>query len=139
MASADLGAILRVRETASNAGGDTVVWSARYVGPVINASRRRRVLTKGTTALNNPQGATLATAVLPGAPPPAKAARSRRSPSSARAKVSGKLYAWACQAALNGTGAPKCSAKVKLTKAAKLRLPAGAAGQLRVVVVKSGG
>ena len=33
VANGDLGAILRVKETAANAGGATVVWSARYVGP----------------------------------------------------------------------------------------------------------
>ena len=40
------------------------------------------------------------------------------------ARVSGKLYAWACEAALNGTAAPKCSAKTKLTQTAKLNLHA---------------
>ncbi len=134
---ADVGAILRVRETASNAGGDTVVWSTRYIGPVLNATSASAVLNKGTTALKNPQGATLATAVLPSAS--AASVKKQTVNVKRAAKVSGKLYAWACEAALNGTAAPKCSAKVKLTKTAKLKLPAGASGQLRVVVVKSGG
>ena len=56
IADSDLGAILRVRETASNAGGETTVWSARYVGPVISAQAAAAVLATGETALRNAQG-----------------------------------------------------------------------------------
>ena len=36
--NADLGAILRVQETASNSGGSTVLWTSNYVGPVTSAA-----------------------------------------------------------------------------------------------------
>jgi hypothetical protein len=138
VASADLGAILRVRETASNAGGDTVVWSARYVGPVLNAQAATSVLRHATVALRNSKGVTLATASRPrGAQ--AASAKTRPAATVRRARhVSGKLSAWACQAAL-GTGAPRCSAKVTLKKTATLRLPATITGALRIVVVKRRG
>jgi hypothetical protein len=123
-----------VRETASNAGGDTVVWSARYVGPVLNAQSAAAVLKAGTTPLKNAKGATVAVAVMPRHAAAAAARKARRAVTVRRARgVPGKLVAWACPAAL-GTGAPRCSAKVSLGRAAKLRLPA--TGRLRVVVVK---
>ena len=77
IADSDLGAILRVRETASNVGGETVVWSARYVGPVISAQAAAAVLNAGETALRNAQGSTLALATAVRAP--ASRAPARRS------------------------------------------------------------
>jgi hypothetical protein len=135
VASGDLGAILRVRETASNAGGDTVVWSARYVGPVINASAAASVLRNATVKLRNSKGVTLAMASRPrGAT--AASAKTRPAATVRRAAgVRGKLSAWACQAAL-GNGAPKCSKKVSVRRSATLRLPASVKGALRIVVVK---
>jgi hypothetical protein len=142
IADSDLGAILRVRETASNAGGETTVWSARYVGPVVSAQAAAAVLTSGVTALRNARGSTIALARLAR---PAGAARSasakpKRMKIKLRraAKVKGKLVAWACPASM-GAGAtpPPCSAKVTLRKAAKLKLPASTAGKVRVVVVRS--
>jgi hypothetical protein len=139
VASGDLGAILRVRETASNAGGDTVVWSARYVGPVLNAQAAASVLkSTGTTVLRNAKGVTLALASHPRG---AVAASVKTLPAvlvRRAARVSGKLSAWACPVKL-GAGAPKCSAKVSLRRTATLRLPASVKGPLRVVVVKRHG
>ncbi len=141
IAAADLGAILRVRETASNAGGDTVVWSSRYVGPVISAQAAAGVVTQRQTALRNSKGTTLALAQMPNTAkasgakaPPQRTVALKRAPS-----VAGKLVAWACPTTV-GTGAvpAPCSAKVTLRKSATLRLPASASGQVRVVVIKPG-
>jgi hypothetical protein len=142
VADSDLGAILRVRETASNAGGETTVWSARYVGPVINAQAAAAVLTSGETALRNAQGNTLALAKLSAAPlarasaakPKAGAKVTLRRP----ATVKGNLVAWACPAAIGaGETPPPCSARVALRKSATLRLPASVAGKVRVVVIRA--
>jgi hypothetical protein len=135
VASGDLGAILRVRETASNAGGDTVVWSARYVGPVLNASAAASVLENASVKLRNAKGVTLAVASRPRG---ATAASAKTRPAATvrrAAHVRGNLSAWACQAAL-GNAAPRCSKRVRLRKAATLRLPASVKGALRVVVIK---
>ena len=143
IADSDLGAILRVRETASNVGGEVVVWSARYVGPVMSAQSAAGVLSAGETPLRNAQGLTLALAKLSVATARASAAKAkpgakvtlRRS-----AKVKGKLVAWACPAAItDGATPPPCSAKVTLRKSATLRLPASPAGKVRVVVIRSRG
>jgi len=138
IADGDLGAILRVRETASNTGGSTTVWSARYVGPVVSAQAAAGVLTSGETRLRNAQGSTLALAKLSSARTAARAkgasVRLRRP-----AKVGGRLVAWACPATI-GAGAtpPPCSAKVALRRSATLKLPPATAGKVRVVVVRSG-
>ena len=143
LADADLGAILRVRETASNAGGETTVWSARYVGPVISSAAAAGVLSARETPLRNADGTTLALATLSGKLARASAARGG---SSAKVllrrpgKVKGKLQAWACQATVSASATPPpCSAKVTLRKSAKLRLPATLAGKVRVVVVRAKG
>ena len=141
IADSDLGAILRVRETAANSGGETTVWSSRYVGPVVNAQAAAAVLTKGQTALKNAQGTTLAVATLSSGGAHASAAK----PTSAAkvklrrpASVKGKLLAWACPATVSaGAVPPPCSAKVSLRKAATLRLPASTAGNVRVVVIRA--
>ncbi|HEX5617208.1 MAG TPA: hypothetical protein VFX51_02240, partial [Solirubrobacteraceae bacterium] len=135
IAENDLGAILRVRETASNAGGETTVWSARYVGPVVSAQAAAAVLTSGVTELRNARGSTLALAKLAG--PAARSAAVKRLKIKLRraAKVKGKLVAWACPATIGATP-PRCSAKVTLRRSAKLKLPA-ATGGVRVVVVRA--
>jgi subtilisin family serine protease len=141
VAEGDLGAILRVRETASNVGGDTVVWSSRYVGPIVSAQAAAAVLTSAETPLRNARGATLALAKLSGATAKAAAAKAKGAKVTLRraARVKGKLVAWACPAAITaGATPPPCSAKVALRKSATLRLPASAAGKVRVVVVRSG-
>jgi hypothetical protein len=139
IADSDLGAILRVRETASNAGGETTVWSARYVGPVVSAQAAAAVLTSGTTRLRNARGRTLALAKLTrkGGAAAAKAKRPRVTLRRS-ARVKGKLVAWACPATISaGATPPPCSAKVRLRKSAKLNLPPSTAGKVRVVVVRS--
>jgi hypothetical protein len=118
----DLGAILRVRETAANAGGESTVWSARYVGPVLTSAAAAAVLGTGETALRNARGSTLALA---------KAGSRGKVKLRRPAKVKGKLVAWACPAAV---GEAPCSARVSLRRSATLRLPA--AGKLRVVVIR---
>jgi hypothetical protein len=135
IADGDLGAILRVRETASNAGGETTVWSARYVGPVVSAQAAAAVLTSGVTALRNARGSTLALAKLAG--PAARAAAAKRTKIKLRRakKVKGKLVAWACPATVGATPSP-CSKKVKLRRSATLKLPATTGG-VRVVVVRA--
>jgi hypothetical protein len=136
----DLGAIMRVRETASNVGGEVVLWSARYVGPVMSAQAAAGVLSTGETALRNAQGSTLALAKLSGAT--ARASAAKRKPAAKvalrrPAKVKGKLVAWACAATVTeGATPPPCSAKVTLRKKATLKLPASLAGKVRVTVVR---
>ena len=144
IADSDLGAILRVRETASNAGGASVVWSARYVGPVVSAAGRRR----GAEHRARPRCATRRAARSRWRRCPVRRRRARQRGEAARrapkvtlrrpAKVKGKLVAWACPAAITaGATPPPCSAKVTLRKAATLRLPASTAGKVRVVVIRA--
>ncbi len=64
IATADIGAILRVRETAANAGGSTVIWSAQYVGPVASSASASAVVAAGRVVLRNRDGDPLATAQL---------------------------------------------------------------------------
>jgi hypothetical protein len=140
VARGDLGAILRVRETAANAGGETVVWSSRYVGPVINAQSAAAVLTKGATAIRNAQGATLAVATLSGAKAGLAHASAARPKVTLRrpAKVKGKLVAWACPATVTpGSTPPPCSKRVSLRKRTTLRLPTSTAPGVRVVVIRA--
>ncbi len=139
VADSDLGAILRVRETASNAGGETTVWSSRYVGPVISAQAAAAVLSSGETALKNSQGATLVLAKLSGAGVArASAAKPLKVSLRRAAKAKGKLVAWACPATVTAGATPEpCSARVTLKKSATLRLPASMAGKVRVVVIRA--
>ena len=58
----DVGAVLRVRETASNAGGATVVWSASYVGPVAAPGAGSAVVLSGRAVVRGDTGAELAVA-----------------------------------------------------------------------------
>ncbi|MFZ1993210.1 MAG: hypothetical protein WAU75_03810, partial [Solirubrobacteraceae bacterium] len=62
--TADIGAILRLRETASNAGGTAVIWSAQYVGPVASSASASAVLGTGQAVLRNKDGDALATVQL---------------------------------------------------------------------------
>ncbi len=148
IASTDLGAILRVRETASNSGGPTVVWSAQYVGPVTSAAAGTAVLKpRNSVAVRNTRGQVLATAQLQ-APAAARQAHLRAVAAAARPgirtvavrrarAVTGRLSAWACPVAVPGSNAPlKCTAKVRLGAAATVTLPAGMTGRVRVVVVR---
>src|SRR4029079_9950541 len=101
---ADIGSILRVRETATNAGGATVIWSARYVGPILGAQGASAVLSNKEAPLKNAKGETLAFAKLSGVASAAAAAAKARGPKVALrrpGKVKGKLTAWACPAAVD--------------------------------------
>jgi hypothetical protein len=142
--SSELGAILFVRETASNSGGSTVVWSARYVGPVISAAVASGVLDSGQVAVRNASGQPLATATFA----PAKVQRNvvaRVAAAPARSlivrrarRVTGPLRAWACPVSSGPNGSPlPCSRTVTFRGArASLRVPAGSRGKVRIVVVR---
>jgi hypothetical protein len=154
IATADIGAILRLRETASNAGGAAVVWSAQYVGPVASSASASAVLGSGLAVLRNRNGDPLATAQLSSSAgvsadlvvahatgvghTPAVATRVitvRRA-----AKVRGPLRAWVCAATIARGSAPAaCTRQVTVRGAwAKLKLPATITGKVRVVVVRRG-
>ena len=153
IADADLGAVLRVQEVASNAGGATAVWSARYVGPVISAAAGTSVLKPSATiAVKNTNGAALAVASLHtqtasgeramlarAAAVKRPASRTVRTATVKRAKgITGTLSTWVCEVPPAGsTSAMKCTAKTRIRQATTVKLPASmTAGKLRVVVVR---
>jgi hypothetical protein len=157
IASADVGAILRVRETAVNAGGSTVVWSAQYVGPVASAGSATAVLLSGQAVLRNSAGAALAvaqvsasSAVTSDVVTAAGAASVKRGGATVRqvrirraAGVRGTLRAWVCPvtagAATRGAAPPACTRQVTLRASTVVRLPGSMTGRLRIVVVRRGG
>ena len=140
----DLGAILRVRETAANAGGQTVIWSSKYIGPVSSPAAGSAVLSGGQAAVRNTQGATLALAQLPTAFQANLAAAPKRTLTRSvilrrAAGVRGGLRAWACPlTGKRGGPPPACSLPVSLRERATLKMPAGAGGKIRVLVVRRG-
>ncbi len=152
--TADIGAILRVRETASNAGGSAVVWSAQYVGPVASSASASAVLGIGQAVLRNKDGDAIATVQLSAAgnvSADALVAHAtgavRKSAGTTRvivvrraAKVRGPLRAWVCAATVARGSAPTaCTRQVTIRGAiAKLKLPAMITGRVRVVVVRRG-
>ncbi|HEY1713593.1 MAG TPA: hypothetical protein VGG07_11860 [Solirubrobacteraceae bacterium] len=153
IANADIGAILRVRETAANAGGTVVVWSAQYVGPVASSASASAVLGVGQAVLRNRDGVPLATVQLSTSAAESAAAlfahatAARRSGAVTRvitvrraAKVRGPLRAWVCTAAgARGSAPSPCSRQVTIRGAsAKLKLPRNLTGRVRVVVVRRG-
>jgi hypothetical protein len=160
IATADIGAILRVRETAANAGGTAVVWSAQYVGPVASSASASAVLGAGQAVLRNRDGDPLATAqlsatarvtsdlIIAHTAQATKAAGAARKPAVVArvitvrraAKVRGPLRAWVCTAAIARGSAPApCTKQVTIRGAsAKLKLPAAITGRVRVVVVRRG-
>jgi hypothetical protein len=140
IASTDLGVIIRVKETASNAVGSTTVWSTNYVGPVTSAASASAVLGSGSRVfLRSARGAVLAVAQLTALA--AAADSGQRSPAAVvelrRARgVHGTLQAWACPlAGKRGGPPPACSARAALRSRATIRVPDGATGRVRVVVV----
>jgi len=139
---ADVGAVLRVKETASNAAGTTVVWSAGSVGPVRSTSAATVVLSGGQGALRNSRGATLAFASINSRSPSGDHGRFRAASQVLglrRARgVSGRLTAWVCSVAGTAGGPPKCTARISLGASAAARLPASMTGKVRVVVVRRG-
>jgi hypothetical protein len=152
--NADIGAILRVRETAGNAGGSVVVWSAQYVGPVASSASASAVLGVGQAVLRNKDGDPLATVRLTSdaavatdaliahaarATAAHRPAKVSRVISVHRAgKVRGSLRAWVCAATIARGSAPAaCTRQVTIRGAsAKLKLPAAITGRVRVVVVR---
>jgi hypothetical protein len=149
--TADIGSVLRVRETAGNAGGTTVVWSSQYVGPVASSASASAVLAGGPTVLRNKDGDPLATAqISTSAQVSADAvfagvarhgAGPVRSVTVRRAgKVKGTLRAWVCSVrAAKGTSVPPpCTKQITLRGTARLKLPATITGKVRVVVVRRG-
>ena len=133
IADADLGAVLRVQEIASNAGGSTVVWSARYVGPVISNAAGTSVLKPSASiAVKNTNGTALAVASLQtqtasGARPMIARAAAAKQPAKhavgvvtvRRAKgIAGKLTTWVCEVPPAGSTTPmKCTAKTHMGQA----------------------
>ena len=144
--SGDLGAILRVREYASNTGGYTVIWSARFVGPVSSAASGSAVVADNADArVRNTQGIVLAlaslqtnvsanvasvrTAVVRHLGRTLVLRRGRR--------AGGRLRAWACPVATLRGGAPApCTRKVSVGARTSLALPASMTGRIRVIVVR---
>ncbi|MGZ4233015.1 MAG: hypothetical protein ACXVUE_19120 [Solirubrobacteraceae bacterium] len=125
ISSADAGAVLRVTETASSAAGSITVWAVRSVGPITSVRAGFAVLGMGKATLRGRGGRTLAVVVRHGS------VLSIRRPRS-----SGRARAWACPiAAVPGGPPPRCSAVTGLLGSGKLRLPSGAGGRVRVVVV----
>ncbi len=145
--TADTGAILRVRETATNAGGTTVVWSSAYVGPVSSITAGWAVVGAGQAAVRNVQGAVLAFAQVSG--PPALTADTtglvhtliarHRQVKLRRAKgVTGTLRAWVCAVGSSRRAAPgACTRRITVHGSATLSLPASMTGRVRIVVVRS--
>ncbi len=142
----DLGAIVRVREYATNAGGYTVIWSARFVGPVSSAASGSAVVADDTAArVRNTQGIVLALASLQtnasanvasvrtaGARHMGRTLVLRRGP-----RAGGRLRAWACPVATLRSGAPAaCTAKVSVGARTSLSLPTSMTGRIRVIVVR---
>jgi hypothetical protein len=100
--------------------------------------------------VRNPQGKTLATALLH---PQAAADVARVAFANARSAsgidarevvklrrapgVIGKLSAWVCPTPVSGNAPPpKCTAKAVLARAATLKLPTSMRGKLRIVIVR---
>jgi hypothetical protein len=138
--SADVGSVLWVKETATNAFGTTTVWSARSVGPVKSASSAAAVLSGRRAALRNSRGATLAFASLSSLSPTGDFGQLRsasRVIGLRRARgVAGQVWAWVC--ALGGAAGgspPKCTSRIPLGARATVRLPASITGEVRVIVV----
>ena len=141
IAAADVGSILRVRETAANGGGSTVLWTTRYVGPVTSAAAGFAVVGAGQAAVRNAEGAPLAVAQMSAtsvaadvhiAAPAGRTVKLHRA-----AGVRGALHAWACPALVPGDGPPPpCTAPVAVPHNATLRLPASMSGRIRVIAVR---
>jgi hypothetical protein len=135
--SADVGAILRVMETATNAGGATNVWSAVYVGPVTSPSAGSAVLAAARVVVRSSKGTALA---LAQASPAGAPSGSRIVSLSAAPQVHGSLRAWVCPVQSTAGGPPKpCTAPVRVHSVARLELPGGMSGPVRVVVVRAPG
>ena len=141
--TADIGAILRATETASNVGGTTVAWSPSYVGPVPSVVSGSAVLAGGAAVMvRNVRGMAMAVAAL--SAPMAASAAAGTSPVPAvltlrRARgLQGPLRAWACPVSGNrGAHPPACTRAVNLASTAIVKLTGmSARGKIRVVVLR---
>jgi hypothetical protein len=144
--SADIGAIIRVTETASNAGGLTTAWSTTYVGPVRSAVSGSAVLASGAAVIvRNIAGVALASARLsaPTAIAASAPTASARRPVTVRRLtvrrargLRGALRAWACPVSgVPGARPPACTRAVAVGSSAVLKLSGAAAhGKVRIVV-----
>src|SRR4051794_10743680 len=153
LSNADLGALLRLRETASNAGGSTLVWSAQYIGPVVSADAGATMLSAtGTAVVKTTSGEPLASAKMQasGGALSASARAVRKAPLrkvivQRKPKAKGVLQAWVCPATIERASGPMpaCTRKVKLSASSHAKktigLPAGMTGKVRIVVVRSAG
>ncbi|MGH2916432.1 MAG: hypothetical protein ACRDMX_15745, partial [Solirubrobacteraceae bacterium] len=160
IASGDVGSVMRVRETASNAGGAAVVWSAQYVGPVGSAGAGSVVMSSGRAILRGDTGtelavarvATSATFAADALVAPFVRGRHRRARAGGGTRrltlrrapgLHGTLRVWVCsvlpRSARGGGGAPPpCTRQVTLRRTARslrLALPPTMTGRVRVVVV----
>jgi hypothetical protein len=160
IAAADVGAVLRATETATNAGGSTVAWSSSYVGPVRSVASGSAVLVTGAAVMvRNMRGIAMAAASLSGPQASAAAAASRGGPQASAAPAGARpatarltlrrargmtvsLRAWACPVTgQRGQRPPPCTRAITLGASASVRLTltgTGARGKVRVVIVRRG-
>ncbi|HUB03731.1 MAG TPA: hypothetical protein VMA76_01620 [Solirubrobacteraceae bacterium] len=146
---ADVGSVLRVRETARNRAGSAVVWSAGSVGPVVSLSSAAVVPSGRRSALRNSRGAALAFARISAPAPSVDSVPEQgvnAAPAQARIRVlvlhrargvRGQVTAWVCAVAGAASGAPpRCTARIALGAQASVELPGSITGRVRVVVVR---
>ena len=142
IADSDLGAILRVRETASNVGGETVgvVGALRRPGR-LRPGRRRGADQRARRALRNAQGTTLALAKLSGAgsrAPARQEAKRAEGHAAPPGQVKGKLVAWACPATIErGRHAAAVQRQGHAAQVGDAAPPRDRTGKVRVVVVRA--
>jgi hypothetical protein len=137
ISAGDIGAVLRVTETASNGGGSNTVWSGSSIGPVTSASAGYAIVGSGHATVRAGNGRTLALASVSSAAS-ARAHHSAHGPEVKLRNARGRVRAWACPvSSARGGAPPRCSPAITFTGSGTLRLPAGAGGKLRVVVVSS--
>jgi hypothetical protein len=133
ISAADIGAVLRVMETAPNRGGSNTIWSGSSIGPVTSASAGFAIVGAGRATVRAANGHPLALASV------ASAAAARAHHLDVKLlHVRSRVRAWACPVTSPpGRAPPRCSPAITFTGSGTLRLPAGAGGKLRVVVVSS--
>ncbi|MGZ4330960.1 MAG: hypothetical protein ACXVXL_23510 [Solirubrobacteraceae bacterium] len=137
----DVGAVLRVFETASSGAASTTVWSARSVGPIRSSNAGFAVIRSGQATVRAAAARTLA--VVRATTPAVVGARAGTGVRARQLEIrrSGSARgtparAWACPiAGVPGGPPPRCSAVITLRGSGTLRLPNGAGGTVRVVVV----
>lgn len=137
--AADMGSVLRVQETATNAGGSTTVWSSGYIGPVTSATSGSAVVgtVTGADAVRNAQGVTMATAKIVASLGGASTAAAGRVLKLSRAPgISGPLKVWVTPVAAGNGQAPVAVSVTMHGAQAKVPLPSKMIGKVLVVVTK---